>query len=76
MQVRTLLIVIAVFVIGAGGTLAYDAYQEHERKKISETLTSPVNCSNCAIHKSDLKRLREYNEQRSRLEEPADPHSK
>ena len=73
MKARTLMIVISVFVIGAGGNFAHDAYQEHERQKMREALSSRVNCSSCAVHKADLKRLREYNAQRSLLEEPADP---
>ncbi len=73
MKVRVLLVVIAVFGIGAGGMLAYDAYQEHERQKALEALPPPANCSTCALHKADLKRLREYNAKRSLLEKPADP---
>ena len=74
MKVRVLLAVIAVFGIGAGGKLAYDAYQEYERQKMLESLPPPSNCSTCAAHKADLKRLREYNAKRSLLEKPADPN--
>jgi hypothetical protein len=51
--------------------LAYDAYQEHERQKMLETLPPPANCSTCALHKADQKRLREYNAKRSLLEKSA-----
>jgi uncharacterized membrane protein YebE (DUF533 family) len=74
MKVRALLVVIAMFGIGAGGMLAYDAYQEHERQKMLETLPPPANCSTCALHKADQKRLREYNAKRSLLEKSADPN--
>ena len=72
MKARILLIVTAVFVIGAGGQLAYDAYQEHERQKMGEPLSSRVNCGACTAHKADLKSLREYNAQRSLLEGQAE----
>jgi uncharacterized membrane protein YebE (DUF533 family) len=58
MKVRTLLIVIAVSVIGAGGKLAYDTYLEHEQQKIQATQSPAASCSSCAAHKADLKRLR------------------
>ena len=61
MNLRVLLIVIAVFAIGAGGKLAHDAYQEDERQKLLETLSASGSCSACDLHKADLKRLREYN---------------
>jgi hypothetical protein len=73
MKVRALLVVIAVFGIGAGGMLGYDAHQEHERQKALEAPPPPADCSTCALHKADQKRLREYNAKRSLLEKPADP---
>jgi len=67
------MVVIAVFGIGAGGMLGYDAYQEHERQIALEAPPPPADCSTCALHKADQKRLREYNAKRSLLEKPADP---
>jgi hypothetical protein len=74
MKLRALLVVIAVFGIGAGGKLAYDTYREHERQKILEPLPPPANCSTCTARKADLKRLREYNAKRRLLEKPAGPN--
>jgi hypothetical protein len=73
MKVRTLLIVIAVFVIGAGGKFAYDAYREHERQELLESLPPYSSCSTCAAHKADLKRLREYLKEHPLREEPTAP---
>jgi predicted RNase H-related nuclease YkuK (DUF458 family) len=53
-KARFLLIVIAAFVIGAGGKFAYDTYQEHERQKsldqkVLEESLSGNNCSFCSL---------------------------
>ena len=69
MKVRTLLIVITMVVIGAGGKFAYDAYQDHERQKMWEMLSSPASCNTCAARKANLKRRREDSAQRALSEE-------
>ena len=71
MRKRALLIVVAVFLFGAGGKLAHDAYQENERQKLLEALSTSGSCSACDLHKADLKRLREYKAQRSLLKDSA-----
>lgn len=72
MNVRTLLIVIAVAGMGLGGIFAYDAYLEYDKQSMAEQ-TMPSSCSNCALQKSDLQRLREENEQQRLHENQADP---
>ena len=72
MKLRSLSIVIAFLAIGAGGKFAYDAYREHERQKRLEALPAGASCSLCPAGKADhLKRMSEYNAQRSASEAEA-----
>ncbi len=73
MKASTLLIVIALLEIGAGGKFAYDAYQDYQYQKNWEKVLLEIECSTCAAHKKELKLMMEENAKRSRLEDAADP---
>lgn len=71
-KARFLLIVIAAFVIGASGKLAYDSDQEQERRKSLEESLSGDKCSFCTLVKEDMKRTREEVEMKRALEAQAE----
>jgi thioredoxin-related protein len=73
MAVRTLLIVLTLFVVGAGGKFAYDTYQHDEQQKLLEGSVEFDTCSFCDAVKKEKTRMREViKKERDLLEELAE----
>lgn len=67
MQLRTLLIIIAVLMVGTGGKFAHDDYQEH--KALLKQKTAGESCSFCDLVKQDKKQTRDDNLKKQALEQ-------
>jgi predicted negative regulator of RcsB-dependent stress response len=48
------LILLALFVIGVGGNVAWQAYEDHQRAAAFETLLDGVDCSTCSARKASV----------------------
>lgn len=77
MKIRTLLIVTTVFGIaaGTGGKLAYDAFQEREPQRISETPAPYIGCDACSARKAEMTRMSKENKARRALLEEQENHN-
>ena len=59
MAIRTLLIVLTLFVVGAGGKFVYDTYQNDDQPKPLEDVVEFETCSLCDVAKQEKTRMRE-----------------
>lgn len=75
MNVRALMIVIALIVVGAGGVLAYDLLQDGGFASKDNGDSSFTECSMCAAHKADLESVTREIEARSRRVGLSDPNA-